>query len=113
MLYMQVRAKNNLIVIYMSDSKKACMFSSQGEFKCCDPSDTACFYDIPVGIRNRPLPQNVQQERPASYAPNKPSAAVIEKFTKNAPLFEKFENNEPVGIASGFIGQFQSLDLKS
>lgn len=93
----------------MSDSKKACMFSSQGEFKCCDASDTACFYDIPVGApRHAAAAQGVQQER-ASYAPNKPVASVIEKFTKGAPLFENFENGEPVGIASGFVGQFQSL----
>lgn len=84
----------------MSGTKKTCMFSSQGEFRCCDPADTACFYDIPVSL---------PQEKPKSYAPNKPPASVVEKFTNKAPLFENFENGEPVGLASGFVGQFQSL----
>ena len=87
----------------MSESKKACMFSSQGEFRCGDPADTASFYDIPVGA-----PMRVQKANTASsYALNKPS--IVENFTKNAPLFENFDNNEPVGLASGFVGQFQNL----
>ena len=82
----------------MSETKKTCMYSTEGVYRCCDdPKDMGCFYDFPVGNPK------------SSYAPQKPPASVVEKFTNNAPLFENVENGEPVGLASGFVGQFQSL----
>ncbi len=79
------------------------MYSTQGEFRCCDAGDTQCLYDIPVAAAT------------GKTAAPRPAPSVVEKFTKNAPtMFEKFENSsaaagEPVGLSSSFISQFQDV----
>lgn len=86
-------------------SDKTCMYTTQGELRCCPSNDQSCFYDF-----GSPVSQTVTKkqmfENPIVVDEQKRSA--VEKFTKNAPHFEYFQN-DPAGLMSGYISTCQTI----
>lgn len=81
-----------------STSKKSCIYSAQGELRCCDSKDRTCYHDF----------LHPQQSTVAD------KTLLVEKFTKNAPFFTETNERgdakfEPVGMTSGYVDQFANL----
>jgi hypothetical protein len=85
----------------MSSSKKACIYSAQGEMRCCDNNDKSCYHET---FWMEQVKQNQKSQ------PSEEKKSIVEAFTKNAPLFEEKKSDsstfEPVGVSSTFIDQF-------
>lgn len=102
-------------------TENICMYTTQGEMKCCEKNDMSCYYDLPKSVQKHHNIKTVDETK--SYPPaikSKPSLVkskpividemnLKEKFTMRGPLHEYFEN-DPKGLMSGFISTCQPIE---
>ncbi len=90
---------------------KACMYTTQGELRCCPTNQPSCFYDF-----SQPT-VNITKHTPNSMnnmnsMPSMPvvidEQRLVERFTKHAPTYEYFQN-DPKGVYSDFVSTCQSV----
>lgn len=77
---------------------KVCMYTTQGELRCCPKNEPSCFYDFaaPSMVTKNQIIESVK--KPVVID----EQSLLEKFTKHAPAFEYFQN-QPAGLMSGII----------
>lgn len=85
-------------------SDKTCMYTTQGELRCCPTNEPSCFYDFGSPATNNATKKQMF-DRPVVIDEQR---RVVEKFTKNAPSFEYFQN-DPAGMLSGYIATCQTI----
>lgn len=86
-------------------SDKTCMYMTQGELRCCPTNDPSCFYDFGSPV-SKTITKKQMFEKPIVIDEQK--RGIVEKFTKNAPNAEYFQN-DPAGLMSGYISTCQSV----
>lgn len=91
-------------------NNNTCMYTAQGEMKCCPSNDLNCFYDF--SLPSKPKPSVFDETKASSFKSNYLNQ-ITEGFTNKSPVWEKespVEYTEPVGIMPGFLSTCQSVN---
>lgn len=99
--------------------KSICMYTTQGEMKCCEKNDMSCYYDLPKSVQKHNTIKTVDEPKQTvsnirMHSTNTMPIVIDEmkmaneQFTMRGPLHEYFEN-DPKGLMSGYLSTCQPL----